>query len=186
MQHVSLLVEQFKGRIRMPIFARKKEGDYTVAPEGLWPAVCCDVYDKGLVETPWGQQVKIEISWQLEERNPETKKRFLVSQSYTPSLHEKSKLRPLLESWRGRKFSKDEEREFDIERLLGACCQLQLVHNIKDDGRTYANVQACVPYPRNIARIGVEDYVRRIDREKKYEEHPNGNANDEGDEYVPF
>ena len=169
----------------MAIYARKKDSDYAVAPEGLWPAVCCDVYDLGLVQTQFGEQVKIEISWQLEERDPKTNRRFLVSQRYTPSLHEKSKLRPLLESWRGRKFTKDEEREFDIEKLLGACCQLQIVHNIKDEGRCYANVQACVPYPKNIARISVEEYTRRIDREKQYENHPDGNGVQD-EEYTPF
>ncbi len=172
----------------MPIYARKKESDYSTPPEGLWPAVCVDVFDLGLVQTPFGEQVKIEITWQLEERDTKTDKRYLISQRFTPSLHEKSKLRPLLESWRGRKFTKDEEKEFDIEKLLGACCQLQLVHNIKDEGRTYVNVQACVPYPRNTARISAEGYTRRIDREKHYENHPNGNGFDakEEDFYVPF
>ena len=169
----------------MPIYARKKEGEYTTAPEGLWPAVCCDVFDLGLKDYGFGPQEKIEITWQLEECDPKTNRRYLVSQHYTPSLHEKSKLRPLLESWRGRKFTKDEEKEFDIEKLLGANCQLQIVHNIKDEGRTYANVQACVPYPRNTARIAVENYIRRIDREKNYEANPDGSGKTE-EEYVPF
>jgi hypothetical protein len=167
----------------MAIYARKKEGEYIVAPEGLWPAVCCDVYDLGLVDWGFGPQEKIEITWQLDERDPKTHKRYWVTWKGTPSLHEKSKLRPLLESWRGRKFTKEEEKEFDIEKLLGANCQLQIVHSIRDNG-TFANVQACVPYPKNTPRIAVEEYIRRIDREKKYEEHPDAVA--VGDEYVPF
>lgn len=169
----------------MPIYARKKE--YTIAPEGLWVAVCCDVYDLGLVDTPWGKQVKIEITWQLEERDPDTDKRFTVSRRFTPTLGQKSHLRPLLESWRGRKFTKEEEKEFDIEKLLGANCQVQIVHNVTDGG-TYANVQACVPYPKNTPRISVEGYVRRIDREKNYEDHPNGNGNEtqKEEDYCPF
>jgi hypothetical protein len=169
----------------MAIYARKKEGEYSTAPEGLWPAVCCDVYDLGLVDTQFGKQEKIEITWQLAEKDTKTQRRYQVSQRYTPSLHEKSKLRPLLESWRGRKFTKEEEKEFDIEKLLGANCQLQIVHNIKDEGRTYANVQACVPYPKKEPRMAVEEYTRRIDREKRYEDNPDGNEG-EGIEYVPF
>jgi hypothetical protein len=184
MEHIALSVKKFLAvqigrKENMPIYARKKEGEYTTAPEGLWPAVCCDVYDLGIVNTPFGDQVKIEITWQLEERDPKTNKRFLISQRYTPSLHEKSKLRPLLESWRGRKFTKDEEREFDIEKLLGICCQVQLVHSIKDEGRVYANVQACVPYPKNTPRLAIEGYTRRIDRDKQYESHPNGDSRDD-------
>lgn len=169
----------------MPIYARKKEGEYSVAPEGLWTAVCCDVIDRGIQKTPWGDQVKIEIRWQLEEKDPKTGKRFLISQRYTPSLHEKSRLRPMLEAWRGRKFTKDEEREFDIEKLLGANCQLQVVHNIKDEGQTYANVQAVVPLGRGAVKLRIEDYIRVIDREKHYENSPNGHS-EANEEYVPF
>ena len=170
----------------MAIYARKKEGEYSVAPEGLWPAVCVDVFDLGLQETPWGPQVKIEISWQLEERDPATKRRYLISQRYTPSLHEKSRLRPMLEAWRGRKFTKDEEREFDIEKLLGVNCQLQVIHNIKDEGRIYANVQAVVPQSKGTLKLHPEEYVRRIDREKNYEGHANGNGHVNQDADVPF
>lgn len=174
----------------MAIYARKKEGDYTVCPEGLYQAVCVDVFDLGLKDYGYGPQPKIEITWQLEERDPKTNKRYLIFANYTPSLHEKSRLRPMLEAWRGKKFTKDEEREFDIEKLLGANCQLQIIHNIKDEGKTYANVQAVVPLHKGTPRILGEDYIRRIDREKQYDNHPdgehqavNGHATDE---YVPF
>lgn len=147
----------------MPIYASKTIID--PVPEGLWPAVCCDVVDMGIVDWGFGPQVKIKICWQLEEINPKTGKRYLVSQAYTPSLHEKSKLRPILESWRGKKFTKDELKKFDIEKLIGACCQLSITHNIKDGGETYANVQAAVPPARNAGKIYVEDdYVRFKDR----------------------
>ena len=33
----------------MPIYAKQKSGDFVPAPEGLWPAVCVDVVDKGMV-----------------------------------------------------------------------------------------------------------------------------------------
>lgn len=169
----------------MPIYATKKESEYTVAPEGLWPAVCCDVVDLGVKQSKFGPQVKIQIRWQLEEVDPKTGKRFLIVQSYTPSLHEKSRLRPMLEAWRGRKFSADEEKQFDIEKLLGANCQLQIIHNIQDEGRVYANVQAVVPLPRNAAKIRTsEDYIRVVNREKEYD-HSNGNGGG-NDEYVPF
>src|SRR5437762_9521613 len=80
----------------MPIYARKKETEFSPAPEGLWPAVCVDVVDLGIVQTPFGPQEKIQIRWQLEEKDPKTGKRYLIVQKYTPSLHEKSKLRRVL------------------------------------------------------------------------------------------
>jgi len=153
----------------MPIYARKKESEFSPAPEGLWPAVCVDVVDLGIVQSQFGPQVKIQIRWQLEERDPKTNRRFLIVQSYTPSLHEKSKLRPLLESWRGKKFSKEELQQFDIEKLLGANCQLQIIHNIKEEGQVYANVQAAVPPAKNAPKLRPEDYVRVVDRPKQDE-----------------
>lgn len=171
----------------MPIYAKKKESEYTVAPEGLWPAVCCDVVDLGIVQGAFGPQEKIEIRWQLEEVDEKTGRRFLIVQRYTPSLHEKSRLRPMLEAWRGKKFTAEEERQFDIEKLLGANCQLQIIHNVKDEGRVYANVQAVVPMPRNAAKIRIsEDYVRVVNRPKEYH---NGNGNGapvEAEEWTPF
>lgn len=168
----------------MPIYARKKETDFSPAPEGLWPAVCVDVVDLGIVNTPFGQQEKIQIRWQLEEKDPKTNKRYLIVQKYTPSLHEKSKLRPMLEAWRGKKFSKEEEKQFDIEKLLGANCQLQIIHNIKEEGQVYANVQAVVPQHRNAAKIRPEDYIRVVERARREgEQHPDGNG--DGD-YTPF
>ena len=176
----------------MPIWATTKDSDYEVAPEGLWHAVCVDVVDLGIVESKFGQQVKIEIRWQLEEKDSKGRP-FLIVQRYTPSLHDKSRLKPMLEAWRGRKFTAEEQKKFDIEKLLGANCQLQIIHNIKDEGKTYANVQAVVPPPRNAASIRPsEDYVRVVNRPRDYNDSPsyNGKANGHGtndqDDRVPF
>jgi hypothetical protein len=148
----------------MAIYVGTKQSDFEVPEEGLFPAVCCDIVEMGIVDWGYGPQVKIRIIWQLEETNSKGK-RFTVSAPYTPSLHEKSKLRPILEAWRGKKFSKEEIKKFNIEALLGANCQVQVIHNIKDGGDKYANVQAVVPPARGAGKIYVdEDYVRVKDR----------------------
>jgi hypothetical protein len=168
----------------MPIYARKKDSNYTPAPEGLWLAVCVDVIDLGIVPTPWGEAPQIKIVWQLEEKDPKTDKRFIVSRKFTPSLHEKAHLRQMLESWRGRKFTKDEEKEFDIENLLGVNCQLQIIHNVKAEGETFANVQAVVGPPKGSIKLRAENFTRQVDREKQYEQHPDGK--EPGDDGPPF
>jgi len=105
--------------------------------------------------------------WQLEEMEPgsEPPRRFTVVSQYTVSLHEKARLRKDLETWRGRKFTKDELDQFDLEKLLGANCQLQIVHQVADDGRTFGNVQAIVPLGKGMQPLRVEGYVRKKDRE---------------------
>src|SRR5215469_16939713 len=175
---------QGRGGRLMPIYARKPKSNYATAPEGLWPAVCVDVVDLGITKTPWGEAPQIKIVWQLEEKNPDTGKRFLVFRRFTPSLHEKAHLRQTLESWRGRKFTKEEEEEFDIEKLLSANCQLQIIHNVKAEGDTFANVQAVVPPAKGSVKLRAEDYTREIDRAKQYEQHPDGK--EPGDDGPPF
>lgn len=149
----------------MPIIAKYNRKEYVPAPEGLQQAVCVDVVDRGLEDTPWGQKPKIDIRWQSEHINPENGNPFLVVKKYTLSLHEKANLRQHLESWRGRKLSNEELESFDLEKLLGVNCQLQIAHNAADEGRAYANVQAIVPQGKGTTKLIPIDYVRVQDRE---------------------
>lgn len=169
----------------MAIIAKQPETTFTPAPEGLHHAVCVDVIDLGILQTNWGDKHKVRIVWQIEEVNAETQKRFDVRKQYNLSLHEKATLRKDLEAWRGRKFTEDELRGFDLEKLIGVNCQTQVVQDISDEGRIYANVQAIVPPPKNVAKLGIHDYVRQKDRPKT---QGNGHAalNSEIDDTVPF
>lgn len=170
----------------MPIYVSDSGKDFKPAPEGLHPAVCVDVVDKGMVTGQFGTQHKIQLRWQLEERDSESGKRFMVVSTYTASLNEKATLRKVLESWRGRKFTADELEKFDLETLVGANCQIQIAHNIKDGGRTYANVQAIVRAAKGVPALRPEEYVRDVDRPKDGQpvETPMSHPSDE--EEVPF
>jgi len=176
----------------MAIYVKYEKKQFTPAPEGLWQAVCCDVVDRGIQKTPWGDQVKIEIRWQLEQKD-ENDKPFQCAKWYTPSLHEKANLRKDLEKWRGRRFSEDELKQFDVEKLIGANCKILIAHNIKEEGEVYANVSAIMAYKAaDGPRIRVsDDYVRHVEREKRkeLEAHPDSkpNGREASDEsYVPF
>lgn len=170
----------------MAIMAKAPESNFTPAPEGLHSAVCADVVELGTEVNQFngGLQEKVRIVWQLDAMDPQTQKRFEASQKYTLSLHEKAKLTGHLEAWRGRKFTNEEKQGFDLEKLIGVSCQIQVVHNITDNGRTFANVQAVVPLGKGMAKIRVSDsYVRFKDRKQQ----PNTPAQHEDDsEEVPF
>ena len=60
-----------------------------------------------------------------------------------------SKLRAMLNSWRGKKMTGDELRGFDLGRLLGVPAQLQIVHNVVGD-KTYANVETVLALPSGV------------------------------------
>lgn len=172
----------------MAIYAREPESKYTPAPEGLHPAVCCDVVDLGLVDDGFGQRHKVEIRWQLDlEVEDGSGRPVLVRKRYNNSLHEKATLRKDLETWRGRPFSKEELQGFDLEKLIGVSCQAQVMHRITDDGKTYANVVAVIALGKGMTKLRVsEDYVRERDRVKEppVDRASNGAADEDDD--IPF
>lgn len=139
---------------------------FAPAPAGVHQAVCVDVVDMGLLKVTWnGQektQHKVRLVWQIEELMDDGKP-FMVQKRYTASLHEKSKLRPDLESWRGRAFTEDELKEFNLENLLGANCLLNVAH-VQKDGKTYANVTAVMPLKKGMEKLVATNYTRVVDR----------------------
>ena len=175
----------------MSIIARGTKREFRPAPQGLHDAVCVDVIDRGMQSTAWGRTHKVELRWQIEAVNPDNAKRFLVTEWYTLSLHEKANLRHHLEGWRGIKFTQKEVKEgADLERLFGAGCQLQIVHNLGKDGETYANVQTVLPLKKGTARLAPLDYVRVRDRDEQVAaaagERTGEAADAEEEEVFPF
>ena len=149
----------------MPIIAKDSRKEFTPAPEGLHQAVCVDVVDMGLQSTPWGDKQKVDLRWQLDAKDETTNRAFIVTRRYTNSLNEKATLRQHLEAWRGRKFTGEELQGFDLEKLIGVNCQVQIVQELSDQGRIFANIQAIVPLGKGMTKIRPsEDYVRVVDR----------------------
>lgn len=152
----------------MPIIARNTgSGDFEPAPAGAHQAVCVDVVDKGVVKTEWQGQKRerheVQIRWQIDEKMDDGN-RYLVVRTFTLTLHEKGALRPFLESWRGREFTEEELEGFDLEKLIGANCQLNVVHARKN-GRTYANVASIMPPAKGMQKMEPEGYTRVVDRD---------------------
>lgn len=67
-----------------------------------------------------------ELPTELIDVNGEQKP-TIVSKFYTASLHEKANLRHDLQSWRGKEFSSEELRGFDLTQVLGKPCLLTIV-----------------------------------------------------------
>lgn len=152
----------------MPIIASAGESkSFAPAPAGTHQAVCVDVIDKGMQDDKYNPGVrkhKVVLSWQIAELRDDGKP-FLVSRWYTLSLHEKATLRKDLESWRGKLFTADELRAFDLERLIGANCLLGVQQYDAADGETKAKVTSVMALPKGMGHMAVsKDYVRVKDR----------------------
>ena len=135
---------------------------FTPAPEGLWPAVCVDVVDLGMVTTTWGEKHKCRIVWELSEKMADGR-RFIASKQYTLSLHEKAALHKDLKSWRGRPFTPEELEAFDVELVIGAPCQLLITQEEKD-GMVYGNVTTIMRADPKNRLTPSGSYVRKVNR----------------------
>lgn len=137
-------------------------GDFEPMPSGNHVAICDMVVDLGLQEThsaKYGDKVKhqIYIRWQCpDERLSWTDKDGneregprVIGRVYTLSLHENALLRGDLENWRGKSFTRSELEGFDVAKLLGAACMVNVTHDERD-GRTYANVSGLGRLPKGL------------------------------------
>lgn len=130
-------------------------GDFKPIPEGNYIAVCVRVIDLGTQMTSFkgadSLKRKVLIAWEVPEVEVDwegEKQPALVMSSYTASLHDKANLRQHLEAWRGRRFTDDELKGFDLKNVLGKGCQIQVLHS--EDG-AYANVKAIMALPKGSA-----------------------------------
>lgn len=136
----------------MGLNASSSGGSFEKAPVGVHVARCYRVIDLGTQETNWQGQAKKAhkclIGWELlGDARMSDGRPFSVSQRYTVSLHPKSQLRQHLEAWRGRPFTPEEEARFDLSKVLGAYCLLNIVH----DGE-YANIASIMPLVAGMAK----------------------------------
>lgn len=158
----------------MPIIARS-DANFEKAPTGNQQAVCAFIHDIGTQVGEYKGEPTVRhqviISWELAEtmtQGENAGKPFMVSKYYTLSLNEKATLRKDLESWRGKAFTEDELREFDLERLIGANCFLNITATESDKRK----IAAIAPMPKNIAPIKAvqtapsEKFREWIDRER--------------------
>ena len=160
----------------------KHDSNYTPAPDGVHNAVCVDVVDLGIVETQWGKKPKLRLVWEVETKQ-ENGKRFLVVQSYGASIGPKATLRKHLKGWRGRDFTPEELKGFNIENVIGVPCQLVVVHNESDDGRVFANVETVLK--ANGTKLTPSGEYTRVKDRTEDQRSANHNTNVEEDN-VPF
>lgn len=158
----------------MPIIATGSKG-YVQCPAGTHHAVCVDVEDLGIevsdkyVNEKTGQPVeahKIRITWQIEEPVMDDGRRYTTGKKFTLSLNEKASLRKFLESWRGVPFTQgDLSKGFDVEKLIGVNCTLQVLQT--EDGK-YTNVVNVMPPAKGAELLEPVGYTRRKDRAEEH------------------
>jgi hypothetical protein len=160
------------------ILQSKVSADFKPHAEGIYPAVCVDVIDLGLMETEFQGQKrlvnKVRLVFETEQKNEEGKN-CTLSKTFTASLNSKAKLAEFLGKWRGRPVVPGET--IDLGKLLGACCTLVISHQQNLVGRTYASIDAVSKPTKKLAASGGYDPVlarQRIAEWKAREAHGAG------------
>lgn len=145
----------------MPV-AKQAGGDFQIAPAGQFAAICCKVIDLGSHRSDvYDKDIhKVRLTWELHGENQvgsgvgnmDDGKPFLVDGEYTLSLSDMGRLRPMLESWRGRPFTEEELEGFDLEKLLGVPCMVTVQHEVSKKGKTYAAVKSVTPLLKSLQK----------------------------------
>ena len=134
-------------------------GDWESIPSGMHNAVGARVYDLGMQDgfNPGTKAHKLALLWELATKYTTgdfAGQRMRVSKTYTVSLSEKANLRHDLESWRGRQFTEAELAGFDVEKVVGAPCTLNLVETVNPKNqRRYVKVAAVMPLMSGAERL---------------------------------
>jgi hypothetical protein len=143
--------------MNMAILAKDSPSkDFKKVPPGAHFAICNMVVDCGMQEGFQKKaQRKIYLRWEVPDERVSYEKDgqqhegpCSIGRFYTLSLSEKANLRKDLENWRGKSFTADELKGFDIEALLGKPCQIMVTHD-SDGTKTYANVTGVMGVSRD-------------------------------------
>ena len=121
----------------MGIYAEKPGKDFQIVEPGTYVARCIGMIEIGTIVVNFGdgdkRVHKAKIIWELptekavfdEEKGEQP---FIISKEYNLSMHTKSALRAMLESWRSKPFTEEEAKRFDITKVLGKECMITVVH----------------------------------------------------------
>ena len=137
----------------MAIIANSNGGgkDFQPVEAGTYTARCYSMINIGTItEDVMGQKKemnKVRLTFELptemkvfKEENGEQPQ--VIGKDFTLSMHEKAGLRKFLSSWRGKAFTDEEAKAFDITKLLGVACTLGITHKFSKTGKTYAEISS--------------------------------------------
>ena len=114
------------------------------------------------------KQEKIAIFWEIPELRDSNDQPVTITHTYTRTFAgDNARLKKDLEKWRGKPFSSDELAGFDIEKVLGVTCQLNIGHT----SGGYPKVEGIITSkggPKKVATVNetkvfvLADYIREF------------------------
>ena len=127
----------------------KATGTFENVPEGTHRAVCIMVVDLGMQwSAKWEKSThKVWIGFETPDELTTAGEPMRIGSMYTMSLTDRAILRAHLESWRGKRFTDEELRGFDVDKLAGKPCLISVVLN-----GSYTNINGISSLPKKMER----------------------------------
>ena len=140
--------------------------EFELPPEGMHAGACVDVLDIGLRETNWQghakQNFQVRFVFQIEPRREKAHRkgeRFTVSRNFNNVYGLQAALPKMLKAWTGHAFTPEEWKTLDLESFLWRPTLLNITYTVAD-GRTYANIENILPWPKGQEPLKPENYLR--------------------------
>ena len=148
-------------------------GSFTPVAPGMHLARCYRIVDMGTQKSEYQGQVKHlqKVMIQFEVHGEDDNGNALVtnkgepmsiSKNFTLSLAEKATLRKDLQAWRGRDFTADELRGFELKNVLGAWAMITAAKSVGNNGKEYTNVISINPVPVAIKKAGLPEGFNKL------------------------
>lgn len=148
-------------------------GSFTPVAPGMHLARCYRIVDMGTQKTEYQGQVKHlqKVMIQFEVHGEDDNGNELVtakgepmsiSKNFTLSLAEKATLRKDLQAWRGRDFTADELRGFELKNVLGAWAMITAAKSVGNNGKDYTNIVSINPVPVAIKKAGLPEGFNKL------------------------
>jgi hypothetical protein len=143
-------------------------GTFTPVPQGMHLARCYRVVDLGTQKSEYLGTVKhlpkVMLQFEVHGEDEDGKaivtaknEPMTISKNFTLSLAEKATLRKDLQTWRGREFTPEELRGFELKNVLGAWAMISVIKAAGANGKEYTNVAAIMSVPPAIKKAGLPE-----------------------------
>jgi len=130
-------------------------------PAGAYAARCYSIVDLGTREEVIQGNAKVIHKIRITFELPTERRVFseekgeqpcVISKEFNLVLSEKSTLRAFLRSWRGKDFTEAEAAAFDVAKLIGAPCLLNIIHvaGKANPSRMYDEISSVSPLPKGM------------------------------------
>lgn len=149
----------------------QKSKSFEPVPKGNHVARLYQIIHIGTVPTTWQGETrmtdKVRLTFELSNERKVFKegdepKPYSISREFTLSMGKKASLRAFVEGFGGTALHDDEAYAFDLEKLIGDACLLNVVHTEKD-GNTYANIAGASPLPKGMTAPELVNQAKLID-----------------------